>query len=282
MYCLWENFLEILPSRFRADVDKLGKNTLQEFRMRVHQPALLVTSQGSVSLKETITPADVNSVIQIASRYSPWAAATMARGYLTAQGAHRIGVCGEAVIKNGEVTGFREITSLCIRVARDFPGIGEKASKLEGNILLLGPPAWGKTTLLRDLLRQISNQRGQCVGVVDERGELFPKANGRFLFPMGGNLDVVSLCSKADGLDMILRTMGPTCIGVDEVTSVQDCDALVKAGWCGVRLIASVHAKNLCDLKNRPVYKPLVEKGLFDWVLILHEDKSYHWERMKL
>ncbi|MBQ7330397.1 MAG: stage III sporulation protein AB [Oscillospiraceae bacterium] len=282
MYCHWDSLLDVLPSRFRAEADKQGKNTLQEFRMRIHKPALMVTSKGTISLKEIVTPGDLNFVIQIASRYSPWAAATMAKGYLTAQGAHRIGVCGEAVVKNGEVTGFREITSLCIRVARDFPGIGERASKLEGNILLLGPPAWGKTTLLRDLLRQISKQAGQCVGVVDERGELFPKANGRFLFPLGGNLDVVSLCPKAEGLDMILRTMGPTCIGVDEVTSAADCDALVKAGWCGVRLIATVHAKSLHDLKTRPVYKPLIEKGLFDWAVILHEDKSYHWERMKL
>ena len=172
------------------------------------------------------------------------------------------------------VRGIRNLSSLCIRVARDFPGIAARAAGIKGNILVIGSPGSGKTTLLRDLIRQISDS-GQTVTVVDERGELFPTG-----FEQGRRTDVLTGCSKAQGLDMALRTMGPSCIAVDEITAQSDCQALQECGWCGVRLLATAHASDLNDLKSRPVYRPLLESCIFENVLVLQRDKTWHTERM--
>ncbi len=274
MKCAWKELMAILPSWIGAEADKQGRNTLQEIRMRLGKPPELVLSGGSIWLNRMTTRDDIQFSVNTASRYSPWASQSIADGYVTSKGGHRLGLCGEAVMQGGRMSGLREIRSLNIRVARDFPGIGAEAAKLEGSILLIGPPGSGKTTLLRDLLRKVSME--ETVAVVDERGELFPDA----LCDFGKRLDILTGCPKSEGIDTVLRTMGPDCIGVDEVTRESDCDALLRAGWCGVRLIATAHAASLADLQQRPVYRPLVERRLFEHVLVLSRDKSWHWERI--
>lgn len=275
MKCAWKELLAILPPAMRPDVDKYGADSLQELRLRLGKPVELVSGDGSRYLSVKVTEQDIRYVVNIASRYSPWAASTAAKGYITAPGGHRIGLCGEAVVSSGSVTGLRNLTSLCIRVARDFPWIAAGAAKIEGNILILGPPGSGKTTLLRDLIRQISCT--ETVTVVDERGELFPQG-----FDTGKRTDILTGCAKAYGLDMALRTMGPSCIAVDEITAQEDCAALIQAGWCGVRLIGTAHAAGKTDLLSRPIYRPLWECGLFDTLLILRRDKSWYTERMMI
>ena len=145
-----------------------------------------------------------------------------------------------------------------------------------GALLILGPPGAGKTTLLRDIIRHRSNG-GKIVSVVDERGELFPCGN---LFDPGTRTDVLTGCSKAQGVDIALRTMSPKCIAVDEITAQEDCQALVSALWCGVDLLATAHAANCNDLQSRPIYRPLIQTGLFKQVIVLSRDKSWHLERM--
>ena len=174
MRCAWKELLDILPVWLRQSVDRQGRDTLQELRMRRNQPPELITATGSVLLTRVVTGDDLLFCVNTASRYSPWTAGTASQGYITAPGGHRIGLCGEAVIQQGVMTGIRSPTSLCIRVARDFPGIGAQAAGLKGSILILGKPGSGKTTLLRDLIRQISDRGPGSVAVVDERGELFP------------------------------------------------------------------------------------------------------------
>lgn len=275
MMCAWKELLSILPPRLRREVDSLGKEPVQELRLRCGAPAELVLAGKSLWLAETATRDDLNFVINTASRYSPWAASTAAQGYITAPGGHRIGLCGEAVCRNGAVEGIREIHSLCIRVARDFPGIGKAATGLKGSILILGAPGWGKTTLLRDLARQLSEK--EAVSVVDERGELFPEG-----FLRGKRMDVLTGCPKPPGIDMVLRTMGPSCIAVDEITAEGDCQALMQAANCGVRLLATAHAGSARDFRCRRVYRPLAEEGIFETLLILDRDKAYKVERMTL
>lgn len=282
MMCAWKELLSILPPRLRREVDSLGKESAQELRLRINAPPELVLGGKEIWLRENVTEEDLNFIINTASRYSPWAAATMAQGYLTAPGGHRIGLCGEAVCRNGCFEGIRQVRSLCIRIARDFQGIGKDAAALKGSILILGAPGWGKTTLLRDLVRQRSETLPGSIAVVDERGEVFPKESDAYCFQPGRRTDVLTGCPKAQGIEMVLRTMGPSCIAVDEITARADCDALLRAGWCGVTLLATAHASCKEDLLSRPVYKPLAESGLFDTLLVLQQDKSWHLERMDL
>lgn len=276
MKCAWSALLRILPISIRQQVDEKGKDTLQELRLRLGKQPELVCRTGTVYLPGVVQKADLQFVINTASQYSPWTAATAKNGYITAAGGHRIGICGECVTNAGEMTGIRSATSLCIRVARDFTGIAPRISPSQGNVLLLGSPGSGKTTLLRDLIRRISNGH-ESVCVVDERYELFPPEGD---FDTGRHTDVLSGCGKVHGISVALRTMGPNWIAVDEITAPEDCLALSEAAWCGVRLIASVHASSRSDLLGRGVYKPLVQQGIFETLLILNPDKSWRLERM--
>lgn len=271
MVCAWEALLSILPRRLKPDVDKLGKDTMQELRLRINAPAEMVFQNESHWLPGRVTRDELNEVINSASRYSPWATTSISQGYVTAPGGHRIGLCGEVVCKNGRIEGIRDITSLCIRVARDFPGIASRADSLYGSILIIGPPGWGKTTLLRDFIRRISKK--ETIAVVDERGELFP--NG---FDRGECTDVLTGCPKAEGINMVLRTMGPHCIAVDEITEDADVRAILNATNCGVRLLATAHAGCRKDLERRPVYRQLLEHRVFDFVITLGKDRFYRIE----
>ena len=146
--------------------------------------------------------------------------------------------------------------------------------------MILGSPGSGKTTFLRDLIRQISNRGKESVAVVDERGELFPGHQGISFFDPGSKTDILRGCPKASGIEMVLRTMGPGVIAVDEITAEADCAALMRAGWCGVRLIATAHASGPDDLRSRPIYRSLRQCGLFGQAVILKHDKSWTAERM--
>ena len=176
-------------------------------------------------------------------------------------------------MKGESLEGIRQVSALCIRVARDFPGLAESLAALQGSFLILGAPGWGKTTLLRDLIRQKSNA-GEHVSVVDERGELFPAHVDR-----GARTEVLTGCPKPKGIEMLLRTMGPSIIGVDEITAREDCDALRQAAWCGVSLLATAHAASLKDYLHREIYSALVQQNLFDYLVILHPDRHWHLER---
>lgn len=257
--------LAILPQRMRAE----EMEDVLEIRLRLGRPPRFVTRSGWRDSGGAVEERELSFVINAASRYSPWTAESQQEGYLTAPGGHRIGICG-----GGAGACLREITSLCIRVARDISGIAA-GLPLSGSLLLLGPPGSGKTTLLRDLIRKVS--RSKMVSVVDERRELFPEGFGR-----GENTDVLCGISKAKGIDMMLRSMGPQIIAMDEVTSREDCAALVRAAWCGVDLLATAHASSVRDLRERAVYRPLVESGLFSQAAVLDRDRCWHMEEVAL
>lgn len=274
MMCQWKELTMILPVWLKGILDKEAEETLQELRLRINSPPELIFSKGSVLGKGSVSPEDITHIVNMASRYSPWAAATAAKGYLTASGGHRIGLCGETVCRENTVTGVRDVTSLCIRIARDFSGIAPPSGRELGSVLILGAPGWGKTTLLRDFSRSIAESETVCV--VDERGELFPSG-----FQRGARMDVLAGCPKSVGIPMVLRTMGPRYIAVDEITEEQDCEALVQAANCGVRLLATAHAGSLQEFLRRPTYRMLREHGVFDTCLILRKDKSWRTERME-
>lgn len=273
MKCAWKELLAVLPAWMRKEVDKSGEKSLRELRLRINAPPELVLPDERIFLERSISQEDIHYIVNAASRYSPWSAASSAFGYLTVSGGHRMGLCGEAVVQQGKITGIKQVSSLCIRVARDFPGIAEKAVNGAGSVLILGPPGWGKTTLLRDLIRQLATREQICV--VDERCELFPAG-----LCTGIPVDVLAGCSKRDGIPMLLRTMGPSCIAVDEITDPEDALALLQASNCGVRLLATAHGHSVSDFQQRSIYRPLYLQQVFDTVLVLQKDQSYTVERM--
>lgn len=273
MNCAWKELLSILPPRLRQQTDSLGREAGLELRLRLDRPPLLIRKRDCVPLEGKVTADDLNYTVNMACRYSPWTAGSAAYGFLTAAGGHRIGICGEAIVKDGKMEGIKTIHSLNIRIARDFPGIARSLCQEKGSILVIGRPGSGKTTLLRDLIRELSGKEN--VSVVDERGELFPAG-----FQRGDRMDVLSGCAKPEGIDRVLRTMTPDTIAIDEITAEADTKGLLQAAWCGVRLLATAHAANMEDLNSREVYRPILEKRLFSTVVVLRQDKSYYVERM--
>ena len=281
MNCAWDAYMKLIPSRFKRDVEAIGKTDIQELRLRSGQAPELVLKNTSVRLEDfTVVQDDLHYTVNIASRYSPWTSGSIENGYITAQGGHRIGVCGEVAIKEGRIQSVPSVTSVCVRAARDFPGISGNAADMTGSILIIGRPGSGKTTLLRDLVRRISENHDGAVAVVDERREVFPVIAGKFCFPPGPRTDVLSGCPKRTGIDLLLRTMTPKTIAVDEITAQEDCVALKHAAWCGVQLLATAHAATVDDLFHRNVYAPLLKEGIFENLIIIHADKSWTMERM--
>lgn len=274
MDCDWESLLRVLPGWMRREVDELGRAALQELRLRQGQPPELILGGKPWALSRTVTQEDLQFCINAASGYSPWSVESCAEGYLTLSGGHRMGLCGECVMHDGHPSGFRRLDSLCIRVARDLGELAPSDSANLGSILILGAPGWGKTTLLRSVARKLAATH--CVCVVDERQELFPKG-----FCRGRRMDVLSGCGKESGIEMVLRSMGPDYIALDEITAEGDAQALARASGCGVHLLATAHAAGKRDLLTRPCYRTLLEKGIFDTVLLLNKDKSYCRERME-
>lgn len=281
MMCAWQALINLLPPWMRESVDMLGSKHLQEIRLRLNSPPVLILNTGQKILKKNISSEDISFVVNLASQYSPWTSESIAQFYITAPGGHRIGLCGNAVSKNGTLSSIRNLTSICIRVAKDYPGIAAKALQYSGSILIIGKPGSGKTTLLRDLIRQHSTVLGTCISVVDERQEIFPIAGNSFCFPPGPNTDVLSGCKKNNGIEATLRTMGPDIIAMDEITATEDCAALIHAAWCGVKLFATAHAGSINDLHHRPVYRSIIESEIFDVLFIMRPDKSWCVERIK-
>ncbi len=279
MTCAWNEALTLLPVSLRQTVDRQYKDTLQELRLRIGKPPRLLCGGKWTEMGREVTLEDLKLAVNMASRYSPWTATGLPFGYITAPGGHRLGLCGEAVVQDGAMSGIRSLQSVNIRIARDFPGIAKPLVNISGSILIIGKPGSGKTTLLRDLLRQLSAKETVCVA--DQRGELFPKWGGNSCFD-AGFADVLTGCPKAQALDALIRTMSPDTVGMDEITAQADTQALVDAAFCGVRLLATAHAESMKDISRRPVYAGLMQAGIFDTLVILQPDKSYRIERLRL
>lgn len=280
MKCAWDSFINLLPQWLKSEMPPDVSDTLQEMRLRIQKPPELVTSKGNYFLRREVKTDDIRYCINAATRYSPWAEYTSKFGYITAPGGHRIGLCGQALTVADRIDGIRTPTSVCIRIARDFPGLAEQLDKYSGSILVIGSPGSGKTTLLRDIIRRRSDQGHKSVSVIDEKSELFPDVNNELFFDSGSRTDIMRGCNKAEGISCVLRNMGPGCIVVDEITAQKDCEALCDAARCGVEVIASAHATDKYDLYNRLAYRPIVDMKIFDTLVILKEDKSFCTERM--
>ena len=280
MNLLLEPLIHVLPIWLRNKFRDSDLSHVLEFRLRLGQTVEIVTTVGSQLFDRIVQEDDLRFCINMASKYSPWTATSLYSGYITIEGGHRIGIAACWAIDETGRRCIQNITSICIRVAKEFRNISQDLYLFRGSLLIVGPPGSGKTTLLRDLIRSISENCTDTICVIDERKEIFPMNNNRMCFPIGPRTDVLSGCSKVKGIDMAIRCMGPHKIAVDEITAKDDCDALMEAAWCGVHILATAHASGKDDLYRRPIYKPLVECNLFQGLVVINRDKSWHLERM--
>ena len=252
----------------------------EELRLRIGRPLAVTLPEGEVPLAgPAVTGADLERVVDRATAHSPYAAGeTIRQGFVTAEGGFRVGLCGTALPEGGENRGLRDLTSLAIRIPRACPGTAEPllGELRQGDrvlsALILSPPGGGKTTLLRDLIRRLSDGVGHRplrVGVADERGEVAGLWDGVPQLDVGGRTDVMDGCPKGTALLMLLRGMNPQVLAADEITDPQDCAALLTAANCGVGLLCTAHAAGLEDLRTRPMYRPLLEGRCFRRLVVL-------------
>ena len=284
----YEAACALLPRRLReAALAVPEKEKVEELRLRQGGRLTLTLPEGEVPVPGTrVTGEDLEAVLDIATGSSRYTASqSLRQGYLTAEGGFRIGVCGTAVLEGGEVALYRDLSSLNIRIPREQIGLADRvlpgllAERRLESTLVISPPGGGKTTLLRDLVRQLSDRFGQRVGVVDSRGELASCVDGQPQLAVGRRTDVISLIPKAAGMELLLRTMNPQWIAVDEITAPADVETMAGASYCGVSLLATAHAYGLEDLQRRPLYRQLMELGIFTRLVVLDRNKHLRMER---
>ena len=275
----------LLPPHLRRPVERLDGTSqarVEELRLRAGRPLTLVCPEGERTVPGAEAPVrsmDLSLVLEIATQASAHTALERVRnGFFTVRGGHRIGICGSGVVRDGEVRNLRQLSSLAIRVAREVPGLSAAvldrlwSGGVLQSTLLLSPPGGGKTTLLRDLIRAVSDGEGGPalrVGVADERGELAAMYQGEPQFSIGRQTDVLDGCPKGPALLMLLRGMNPQVLAADEITAPEDAAALEMAANCGVSLLCTAHAGSLEELKARPLYRRLLDEGLFRRLAII-------------
>ena len=267
----FQEILDVLPGRLQT----LDFSDVQELRLRVGQAPAVLENGREQRLFGLVRPGELDGILQRATSYSAHACqGALRQGYVTLPGGHRIGVCGGAVIKNGEMTGFRTVSSLCIRFARDIR-LDETAllPSLTESCLILGAPGAGKTTLLRACIRALSNS-GERMCVCDDRGEISAMTDEGAQFDLGPQTDVLTGVLKSEGMMLLLRAMSPTWIAADEITARRDLEAMEQISYCGVRLLATAHAKDLQELRARPLYRELLSLEIFKRFLVLQPDRQ--------
>lgn len=272
-----EHILSLLQEPYRAWFQKNMDAVFEELRFCVGQPVLVKELGNERWVWPRTTQQQVEDILRCACRQSMYACAQMLRhGFVTVEGGHRIGVCGSGVIQDGILQTIHEPSSLLIRTAREVVGCAENlVDEVRRSVLILGPPGSGKTTLLRDLVRLLSDKRGERIGLVDERGEIAACLHGTPQLQVGSRTDVMVNVPKAQACIMLLRTMSPKWLAVDEITSADDIIAMEQAAYCGVEIIATAHGSTLEDLQRRPLYRSLLEKSIFEKVVLLMPDKSW-------
>ncbi|KXG11231.1 stage III sporulation protein AA [Anoxybacillus rupiensis] len=281
--------IEILPKTISSALLKLPpswKEELEEIRIRIQKP-LEVTMKGMVHfLPYEVTAEDGTHLLNKISHYSIYAMEEeLKRGFITIQGGHRVGLAGKVITDGGNVKAIRHVTSFNIRIARQKVGIAEPLIPYvyDGrwcSTMIIGSPQTGKTTLLRDIARMVSTGvpmkkiPPKKVGIVDERSEIAGCVKGIPQFDLGHRIDVLDACPKAEGMMMMIRSMSPEVLIVDEIGRIEDSEALLEAVHAGVCVWTTVHGKNWNDVALRPTLRAMIEQRVFDRFIELTNERG--------
>lgn len=277
-----DKLVQIMPVRMREKMAVcLNDPQIEEVRVRIGQPIELLCREKEVWLDERATAEDIEEMLTFISKYSIYAYEEEIRqGFLTIDGGHRIGFAGQVRLSEGKISHMVNIRFLNIRVAREKKGCANELLPFiyrEGkfyNTLLISPPGVGKTTYLRDCIRQISGEkeRGKKICVIDERSEIASCHLGIPQNDLGVRTDVIDGCPKSEGMLLALRSMSPDIIAVDELGGAEDVAALRQIALSGCQIFGTVHGKELADIERKHGLWTCCEEQLFGRYIFLKKD----------
>ena len=262
---------------------------LQEIRLRAGKPLMVIYQNREAALpagkkQHIITKEEIRETMEYISHYSLYAYENELRqGFLTVEGGHRVGVSGKVIVEKEKVKNIQYISSVNIRMSHEVIGCADALlpyitkNMQVCHTLIISPPRCGKTTLLRDIIRQVSDGntyvKGCTVGIVDERSEIAGCFRGVPGNDVGMRTDVLDGCPKAEGMMMLIRSMAPDVVAVDEIGGREDAGSLRYAMNCGCVLLATVHGSCMEELLQKPVLRELVEQGIFERYVFLEAGK---------
>lgn len=295
-------WLQLMPPKLRKMLEAAISERaaqVEEIRLRIQRPLILrlgqveltVDSQGKATADFTrgyiVDGFDLEKAVQSISQSSLYAWEDELRnGFLTIPGGHRVGIAGRTVLDKGRIKTIKDISGLNYRIGREIPGCADQVLPYlikKGKVLhtlIISAPQCGKTTLLRDIVRQISNGvpglnfPGANVSLIDERSELAGMFQGQPQYSVGLRTDVLDGCPKAVGMMMMIRAMSPSVIATDEIGRMEDVEALYQALQAGVSVIATVHGGDYEEIEKRPVIKELLELKFFDRLVFLSRKRG--------
>lgn len=254
-----KSIFDYFNEKIRQAISNYRECDIYEIRLRINEPVILNTSFGEqVKMACIVCEKDIKDSFNRVTEYSAYAyEENLVEGYITVPGGHRIGVGGYMTVQSNKSVAVKNIRFLNFRVRHFVNGCSDEIlekilEKGLDNILIISPPALGKTTLLRDMIKNISNRSsGTSICVIDERNEIGGCYKGIPTIDLGMRTDVISNCSKADGILMAIRAMAPTIIAVDEIGGEEDMKALEYAGISGVKIMATIHGKDVEDVTEK-------------------------------
>ena len=268
---------EILTKHILSDMKRfrLEWKNVQEIRIRIGQCVQIRYGNREISCNSYVDQREMNQILEYISNYSMHAYENELRqGFITIEGGHRVGIAGQVLTEKGAVKNMKHISSINIRVSHEVKHCADEIMPyiVQNNsvyhTLIISPPRCGKTTLLRDIIRQLSNKNAN-VAVVDERSEIAGSYHGIPQNDVGNCTDVLDACPKTEGMLMLIRSMSPDVIAVDEIGQVEEVNAMKYAMYCGVKMLATVHGASMEEIRNKPLFDQLVKEHCFERYIVL-------------
>lgn len=283
-----EIVLEYLPITIRDKIELAPNAHIEEIRLRSNKPLMLKIGQETEMIDYIVKQQEILQAFERICENSVYSyRRQICDGYITIKGGNRVGIVGSAVVDNGQVININYISSLNIRIARQKIGcsdflmdeIIDEQTRSIHNTLIVSPPGCGKTTLLRDIVRNISNGmdeigfKGRTVGIVDERGEIAAMYKGVAQNDIGIRTDVIDNMPKPEAMRLLVRSMAPDVIACDEIGSIEDINAIDYAMCCGVKGIFTAHGNSLEEINRNSELSRLLNKHIFERIILLNPEK---------